>query len=153
MNIVLYTRQNCPLCEKAKDVLRAEGVTPKEVDIDLDLDLLRRFNDDVPVIYVEGEEAFRHRVEPEHLRVVLAGWRVVDRHHLEKEFRFPDFARALAFTNEAGRVAEELNHHPDILLGWGRAKVMTWSHDAGAITERDWKLAAAIEQLYKPAVA
>ena len=75
------------------------------------------------------------------------GWRIVDGHHLEKEFRFPDFAQALAFTNKIGAVAEELNHHPDILLGWGKVRVMTWSHDAAGITGRDYKLANAIERL------
>jgi 4a-hydroxytetrahydrobiopterin dehydratase len=75
------------------------------------------------------------------------GWRIVDGHHLEKEFRFDDFAQALAFTNKVGAAAEELQHHPDILLGWGRARVTTWSHDAGAITSRDYALAAKIEEL------
>jgi len=74
-------------------------------------------------------------------------WRNVDGHHLEKEFRFPDFATALAFTNRIGVIAEELNHHPDIHLSWGRVRVETWSHDVGAITERDHALAARIDQL------
>ena len=147
MEVTLYTRQNCPLCEKAKDTLRAEGVTPNEVDIDLDLDLLRRFNDDVPVIYVDGSEAFRHRVDAHQLRTVVAGWRVIDRHHLEKEFRFADFAGALTFVNKTGAIAEQLNHHPDILLGWGRARVTTWSHDVDGLTDRDWRLAARIEEI------
>jgi len=77
----------------------------------------------------------------------MSSWRVVDDHHLEKEFRFPDFARALAFTNEIGAIAEELNHHPEIILGWGKVRVMTWSHDAGAITARDYELAERIDQL------
>ena len=147
MDVTLYTRQNCPLCEKAKTVLTAAGVSPREVDVDLDLDLLRRFTNDVPVIYINGAEAFRHRVDPEQLRTVLAGWRVVDRHQLEKEFRFPDFAKALAFVNRVGAIAERINHHPDILLGWGKARVTTWSHDADGITDRDWALAREIERL------
>jgi 4a-hydroxytetrahydrobiopterin dehydratase len=76
-----------------------------------------------------------------------AGWRIAENHHLEKEFRFPDFARALAFTNAIGAAAEELGHHPDIELGWGRVRVTTWTHDAGAITAKDYALAAAIEAL------
>lgn len=147
MDVILYTRQNCPLCEKAKEVLTDAGVTPSEVDVDLDLALLRKFTDDVPVVYIDGAEAFRHRVDPAQLRILLAGWRIVDQHHLEKEWRFPDFAKALAFVNRAGAVAEHLNHHPDILLGWGRARITTWSHDVNGITARDWKLAEAIERL------
>lgn len=153
MHVTLYTRQNCPLCEKAKGVLRAAGVTPNEVDVDLDLELLRKFNDDVPVIYVDGAEAFRHRIDPEQLRLVVSGWRVVEAHHIEKEFHFQDFVRALAFVNRIGEVAERQNHHPDLELGWGRVVVKTWSHDAKAITSRDWKLAAAIEGLHQSAIA
>ncbi|HEV2721875.1 MAG TPA: 4a-hydroxytetrahydrobiopterin dehydratase [Thermoanaerobaculia bacterium] len=75
------------------------------------------------------------------------GWRIVDGHHLEKEWRFPDFAQALAFTNKIGALAEELNHHPDIVVGWGKVRVTTWSHDANAITARDYRLAQRIEEL------
>ena len=96
MEVTLYTRQNCPLCDKAKATLLAAGITPREIDVDLDLDLMRRFGDDVPVIYIDDSEAFRHRIE----------WRVVDGHHLEREFRFKNFAEALAFTNKIGAVAE-----------------------------------------------
>jgi 4a-hydroxytetrahydrobiopterin dehydratase len=76
-----------------------------------------------------------------------AGWRIVEGHHLEKEFRFPDFAQALAFTNAIGAAAEEMGHHPDILLGWGRVRVTTWTHDAGGLTEKDYALAAKIDRL------
>jgi 4a-hydroxytetrahydrobiopterin dehydratase len=136
MDITLYTRKNCPLCDKAKETLLAARIKPREVDIDLDPELKRRFGNDVPVIFIADEEAFRHRIE----------WRVVDG-HLEREFRFKDFAEALAFTNKIGAIAEQLNHHPDILLGWGRVKVTTWSHDANAITARDLELAAKIDKV------
>ena len=135
MDVVLYTRQNCPLCDKAKATLVAAGITPQEVDVDLDLDLLRRFGDDVPVIYIDGAEAFRHRIE----------WRVINGHHLEREFRFKNFAEALAFTNKVGAVAEAMNHHPDIELGWGKARVTMRTHDADAITAKDFALASKID--------
>ena len=76
-----------------------------------------------------------------------AGWRIVEGHHLEKEFRFPDFAQALAFTNEIGALAEEAGHHPDIALGWGRVGVTLSTHDAGGVTAKDYALAAKIERL------
>ena len=153
MNVTLYPRQNCPLCDKARAVLNEAGISPQEIDVDLDLDLLRKFTNDVPVIYIDGAEAFRHRIDPEQLRVIIAGWRVVDAHHLEKPYTFPDFASALAFANRVGAVAERLNHHPDILVGWGKVRITTWSHDAGGITNRDWKLAAEIEKLNQSALA
>jgi 4a-hydroxytetrahydrobiopterin dehydratase len=77
----------------------------------------------------------------------LTDWRVGDG-RLSKNFRFPDFQSALAFVNRVGAVAEEMGHHPDIHLGWGRADVETWTHDAGGITELDFTLAAKIDAQY-----
>jgi 4a-hydroxytetrahydrobiopterin dehydratase len=57
-----------------------------------------------------------------------------------------NFADALAFTNRIGAIADQQNHHPDIELGWGKVRVKTWSHDAGRITARDFRLAGAIDQ-------
>lgn len=61
---------------------------------------------------------------------------------LEREFRFPDFATALAFVNRVGELAEVENHHPDVTLGWGRATLRWSTHSAGGVTERDHELAA-----------
>lgn len=74
------------------------------------------------------------------------GWRVVDG-ALERTFAFLNFADALAFVNRVGAAAEEANHHPDIALGWGRATVRWWSHDAGAVTDRDVALARRCNDL------
>jgi 4a-hydroxytetrahydrobiopterin dehydratase len=72
----------------------------------------------------------------------LDGWTMVDEHHLEKEYRFPDFAQALAFVNRLGEAAEAAGHHPDIFLTWGRVKVTLWTHSAGGLSESDFTLAA-----------
>ncbi len=78
----------------------------------------------------------------------LAGdWRVVDEHHLEKEFRFPDFAQALAFTNKVGALAEEEGHHPDLYLAWGKVGVTIWTHKVDGLTRSDFVLAAKIERM------
>ncbi|MFQ5746351.1 MAG: 4a-hydroxytetrahydrobiopterin dehydratase [Gemmatimonadota bacterium] len=75
------------------------------------------------------------------------GWEVVDGHHLEKTYPFPDFGTALAFTNEVGRVAEEQNHHPDIHLSWGAVRVTIWTHKIDGLTESDFVFAAKIDAL------
>ena len=84
------------------------------------------------------------------------GWRTVDEHHLEKEFgfedfrsalRFPNFVRALAFTNRVGGMAEEQQHHPDIHLSWGHVRVEIWTHKIDGLTESDFVLAAKIDEL------
>jgi 4a-hydroxytetrahydrobiopterin dehydratase len=47
---------------------------------------------------------------------------------LERVFRFPSFADALAFTNRVGALAEAEGHHPDLLTEWGRVTVTWWTH-------------------------
>ena len=78
---------------------------------------------------------------------LAAGWRVVNEHHLEREFKFPDFRQALAFTNRVGQLAESQNHHPDIYLAWGRVKLTLWTHKIDGLTESDFVFAAKVDQL------
>ena len=75
------------------------------------------------------------------------GWRVVDGHHLEKEWTFPDFAGALAFTNRVGALAEREGHHPDIYLAWGKVRLTVWTHKIDGLTESDFVFAAKTERL------
>ena len=78
------------------------------------------------------------------------GWRVVDGHHLEKEYRFKDFRTALAFTNRVGEVAETQGHHPDIQLSWGKVKLTIWTHKINGLTESDFILAARADAAEAP---
>ncbi len=75
------------------------------------------------------------------------GWRVVDGHHLEKEYRFPDFRQALEFTNRVGELAEEVNHHPNIFLTWGRVRIELWTHKIDGLNEADFVWAAKADRL------
>jgi 4a-hydroxytetrahydrobiopterin dehydratase len=88
------------------------------------------------------------RAERERLLAELGGgWRVVDGHHLEKEYPFDDFAGALAFTNRVGELAEQQGHHPELVLAWGKALVRVWTHKIDGLTESDFVLAAKVERL------
>jgi 4a-hydroxytetrahydrobiopterin dehydratase len=78
------------------------------------------------------------------------GWRVVDGHHLEKDYRFKDFRTALAFTNKVGELAETLGHHPDIHLSWGKVKLTIWTHKINGLTESDFIFAAKTDNLEAP---
>lgn len=69
-------------------------------------------------------------------------WKVVNEHHLEKEYSFKDFKEALDFTNRVGSIAEKENHHPDIFLGWGKVKLDLWTHTINGLSENDFILAA-----------
>lgn len=66
---------------------------------------------------------------------------------LYQEFRFTDFATAFAFMTRVAEVAEEQDHHPDWSNSWNRVVIELRSHDKGAITDRDHRLAAAIDQI------
>ena len=65
--VTLYTRRGCCLCDDAKRVLeaarRAAAFDYAEVDIDADPDLRRQYNDEVPVIAINGVKAFKYRVD------------------------------------------------------------------------------------------
>ena len=153
-HVTLYTRRNCHLCDAAKDAIRKSGagVDVTEVDVDTDPELVRRYGEHVPVVVIGGVEAFRHRVDPAAFAAYLRGelgdgWTVVNNHHLEREFKFPDFAKALAFTNAVGAIAEEQQHHPDIYLSWGKVRITTWTHDTGGLTSKDYALVGKIDGL------
>jgi 4a-hydroxytetrahydrobiopterin dehydratase len=75
-------------------------------------------------------------------------WMVVDdAHMLVREFRFKNFAEALAFANKVGAVAEEENHHPDLTVGWGRVGVELSTHAIHGLSENDFVLAAKIDEI------
>jgi 4a-hydroxytetrahydrobiopterin dehydratase len=80
-------------------------------------------------------------------RELDAGWRTVNEHHLEREFKFPNFLQALQFTNRVGELAEAQNHHPDIYLAWGKVKLTLWTHKIDGLTESDFIFAAKVDQL------
>jgi len=75
-------------------------------------------------------------------------WNIVEEHHLVRTYKFPDFLSALAFVNRVGELAEEQGHHPDILLGWGKVEITTWTHAVDGLTESDFILAAKIDRLF-----
>jgi 4a-hydroxytetrahydrobiopterin dehydratase len=73
----------------------------------------------------------------------LSGWeRVGD--VICRQFKFADFKAAMAFANRVAALAEEANHHPDILIEYDTVTLTLSSHDAGGLTERDFRLAARI---------
>lgn len=61
---------------------------------------------------------------------------------LTRTFVFDDFAGALAYTNAVGGLAEEADHHPEIVTEWGRVRVTWWTHAIGGLHRNDFILAA-----------
>ena len=73
----------------------------------------------------------------------LAGW-TVEQGKLFREFKFADFKQAFAFMTRAAAVADQLDHHPEWFNVYDKVRVTLSTHDAGGLTELDFKLAAAM---------
>lgn len=73
-------------------------------------------------------------------------WRE-ENNFLVKEFNFKNFKQALDFTNKIGQIAEEMDHHPDIKLSYGRVEVSLTTHSEGKITQKDHNLASKIDTI------
>jgi 4a-hydroxytetrahydrobiopterin dehydratase len=78
----------------------------------------------------------------------LEGWEGDEAGSLiQKEFRFDDFVAAMSFTNAIADEAEEMEHHPDICISYNSVVCMLTSHEKGGLTEADFKLAKAIDEI------
>jgi 4a-hydroxytetrahydrobiopterin dehydratase len=78
----------------------------------------------------------------------VAKWALVDgRDAIFRSFKFNDFNEAFGFMTRAALVAERMNHHPEWFNVWNKVDVTLSTHDAGGLTERDIKLAAAMDKL------
>ena len=67
---------------------------------------------------------------------------------LKREFKFKDFASALAFTNRVGEIAEDEGHHPAILTEWGKVTVSWWSHKIKGLHKNDMIMAARTDDVF-----
>ena len=86
--------------------------------------------------------------EAEALLAQLRGWELSDgAKKIEKTWKFADFAKALAFVNAVGALAEAENHHPEIELAWGKVEIELSTHSIGGLSENDFILAAKIDQI------
>lgn len=78
----------------------------------------------------------------------VPGWRLNEEAtDIARVYSFPDFAKALAFVDRVGALAEEEGHHPDIELSWGRVRIRLSTHEVRGLSENDFILAAKIDML------
>ena len=77
------------------------------------------------------------------------GW-LRDGQHLQRSDKFPTFRDALHFVNAVAAVAEQQDHHPDMLLTYRHCSVRWRSHDVGGISPRDLRCAALVDALAAP---
>lgn len=89
--------------------------------------------------------------EKQELLSVIPDWEdvMVDgEEQLRRAFTFKNFVEAQAFTNKVADLAEAENHHPAILLEWGKATVRWWTHKIGGLHKNDFIMAARTDELY-----
>ena len=66
---------------------------------------------------------------------------------LVKDFVFSTFLDAINFVNAVAKIADEVDHHPDIFISYNKVKISLITHDLGEISEKDYSLAKEIESL------
>lgn len=64
-----------------------------------------------------------------------------------KEWRFAYFKTTVDFVNQVCELADQQNHHPEILTTYTKLRIRLWTHDASGITQKDFDLASAIDNL------
>ena len=90
--------------------------------------------------------------EKQSLGKEVPGWQVVEldgEEQLQGVFKLKSFAQAQAFTNKVGDLAEAENHHPAILLEYGKVTVRWWTHKIGGLHKNDYIMAARTDAAYE----
>jgi 4a-hydroxytetrahydrobiopterin dehydratase len=90
---------------------------------------------------MKGEDLAEHRKQ------LGEGWNVIGEHHMEKEFKREDWREAADLTRAIADLAEQEDHHPDVLLSYGKVKVTLWTHKINGLSQNDFILAAKIDRL------
>ena len=88
------------------------------------------------------------------LMAALPNWtveRVGGMDQLAAEYRFADFAAALDFVGKIGELAEAENHHPKLVLEWGRVEARWWTHSIGGLHRNDFIMAARSDRAFRDA--
>lgn len=94
-----------------------------------------------PALERERIESLRRQVSPD--------WAVIDGRRLEREISLKDFRQSIGLANRIGEIAEGQNHHPDLLVSWGKLRITLFTHAIGGLHENDFILAARIDALLR----
>ena len=80
----------------------------------------------------------------------IEGWDVIDEgvKKLKKEFSFSNYSDSVDFSNKVADMAEQENHHPRIILEWGKVTIIWWSHKIQGLHKNDFICAAKTDNLY-----
>ncbi|HEY5571673.1 MAG TPA: 4a-hydroxytetrahydrobiopterin dehydratase [Anaerolineales bacterium] len=101
---------------------------------------------------VKGEEATLTEEEIKEYKSQIPDWEIVEENgvkRLRRAYKFRNFREALAFTNKIGELAEEQDHHPQIITEWGKVTLSWWTHVVDGLHLNDFIMAAKSDQAYK----
>lgn len=90
----------------------------------------------------ESPEDIKRRLER------LEGWELKDE-KIVRSYGFTSFKEAVRFVNDVASIAEERNHHPVITISWKTVRISSISFDVGRLTDRDFGLAKAMDEMYR----
>lgn len=99
------------------------------------------YNADMELAYRKLEES-----EAKSALDSVSGWSIKDE-KLTKDFKFETYKDGVVFASAVGFVADKLNHHPDILVGYAKVNVSVNTHDVGGLSPYDFELAKRIDAL------
>jgi 4a-hydroxytetrahydrobiopterin dehydratase len=86
-------------------------------------------------------------VQIKKLLLKVCGWHVRPEKKIFKEFKFKNFKIAMEFVNKVADIAEEENHHPDIILyNWNKVRIELYTHAISGLSENDFIVAAKIDE-------
>jgi 4a-hydroxytetrahydrobiopterin dehydratase len=97
-----------------------------------------------------GGEPALSDTEIEELMPHIPQWQFVVREdvpHLQRIFKFKDYAQAVEFTNKIAAIAEEQDHHPLLVLEWGKVTVQWWTHVVKGLHKNDFIMAAKTDEI------
>lgn len=98
-----------------------------------------------------GSEPTLNDEQIEKMKPQVPDWDVIEvdgEKRLQRSFKFKGFTRALDFTNQVGKIAEEQDHHPALITEWGKVTVTWWTHKIGGLHQNDFIMAAKTDDLY-----
>lgn len=97
---------------------------------------------DAPKVSTEEKQRFSSQVPQ---------WQIIQVdgiEQLQRVYRFASYADALSFTNRIAELAEQHDHHPALLLEWGKVEVRWWSHKIRGLHRNDFILAAKTDAVF-----
>jgi len=98
-----------------------------------------------------GDEPKLSQEEIEQYLPLVGDWKLITKdgvQRLTRSYKFKNFAQALAFANQVGELAESQNHHPAILVEWGRVTVDWWTYVISGLHTNDFISAAKTDQIF-----